>query len=125
MSVAKKLQTKPGQQVAVLNAPADVELDFDPADVVEEPAEADAVLLFVTSSADLATREGASLVQAARRDALAWVAYPKAGQLDTDLNRDSLNSLLMERGVRGVRQIAIDDTWSALRFRIAEEQPTQ
>ncbi|HEX6248265.1 MAG TPA: hypothetical protein VFZ64_10375 [Nocardioidaceae bacterium] len=117
MSVAKKLQIKQGQQVAVLGAPADVVLDLDPADLVDDAAEADAVVLFVRNTADLSTRDGASLVEAARRDALAWVAYPKAGRLGTDLNRDSLNALLVERGARGVRQIAIDVTWSALRFR--------
>lgn len=117
MSVATKLQIKPGRQVAVLHAPDDVVIDVEPADLVEDAAEADAVVLFVRSTADLSTREGSLLVEAARRDALAWVAYPKAGRLGTDLNRDSLNALMVERGVRGVRQIAVDDTWSALRFR--------
>ena len=56
-------------------------------------------------------------MDAARRDALAWVAYPKAGQLGTDLNRDRLAGLLAERNVRAVRQVSIDDVWSALRFR--------
>ncbi|MFF4316935.1 hypothetical protein [Streptomyces sp. NPDC001507] len=54
---------------------------------------------------------------AARCDALAWVACPKGGKLGTDLNRDTLAAALSEQGVRPVRQIAIDDTWSALRFR--------
>lgn len=117
VSVAKKLQLKPGRSVAVLQAPPDLPLDLDRGDLVDAPAEADAVLLFVTATADLSTEDGAAVVQAARRDALAWVAYPKGGRLGTDLNRDSLNALLMERGVRGVRQISIDETWSALRFR--------
>ena len=52
-------------------------------------------------------------------DGVAWVAYPKAGQLDTDLNRDVLAGLLRARGVAPVRQIAIDDVWSALRFKAA------
>jgi hypothetical protein len=47
------------------------------------------------------------------------VAYPKSGQLGTDLNRNSLASLLAESDVQPVRQIAIDDVWSALRFRPA------
>lgn len=119
VSVAKKLQLKPGQSVAVLQAPPDLPLDLDRDDLLDAPAEADAVLLFVKGIADLSTEDGAAVVEAARRDALAWVAYPKGGRLGTDLNRDSLNALLMERGVRGVRQISIDETWSALRFRPA------
>ncbi|MFE0103444.1 hypothetical protein [Streptomyces sp. NPDC059009] len=119
-----KLQIKPGQSVAVLGRPDDVRLDFeaaanpastDPSSA--DPASADVVLAFVTTSADLAGTHAEAALAAARRDALAWVAYPKGGQLGTDLNRDSLAAALIERGVRPVRQIAVDDTWSALRFR--------
>jgi len=58
-------------------------------------------------------------IEAALRDKLAWIAYPKAGQLGTDLNRDILAKSLAGRGVQPVRQIAIDEVWSALRFRPA------
>lgn len=50
-------------------------------------------------------------------DRVAWVAYPKAGQLDTDLNRDILARRLEQEGIQAVRQVAIDTVWSALRFR--------
>jgi hypothetical protein len=46
-----------------------------------------------------------------------WVAYPKAGQLGTDLNRDSLARVLQAAGLEPVAQIAVDDVWSALRFK--------
>jgi hypothetical protein len=59
------------------------------------------------------------VVTAAQRDALTWVAYPKAGQLGTDLNRDSLAERMRAEGVRPVRQVALDAVWSALRFRPA------
>jgi hypothetical protein len=45
------------------------------------------------------------------------VAYPKAGQLGTDINRDTLAASLTDRGAQPVRQVALDDVWSALRFR--------
>jgi hypothetical protein len=45
-----------------------------------------------------------------------WVAYPKANR--TDINRDSLWPILAEYGMRPNSQIAIDDVWSALRFRM-------
>jgi hypothetical protein len=61
----------------------------------------------------------ATALAAAARDELAWIAYPKAGLLGTDLNRDRLAELVGARGLRPVRQVAIDETWSALRFRPA------
>jgi hypothetical protein len=45
------------------------------------------------------------------------VAYPKAGHLGTDLNRDRLRDVLLALGVQPVRQVAIDGVWSALRVR--------
>jgi hypothetical protein len=44
-----------------------------------------------------------------------WVAYPKGNR--ADVNRDSLWPLLAEHGFRPISQVALDDTWSALRFR--------
>jgi hypothetical protein len=44
-----------------------------------------------------------------------WVAYPKANR--ADINRDSLWPILADYGFRPISQVAIDDVWSALRFR--------
>lgn len=113
MDVLAKLQIRPGSRFAVLAAPEDSPV---PADAVA-PEAADAVLLFVRMRADLDRAE--PLLDAARADRLAWVAYPKAGRLGTDLNRDRLAEALTALGVRPVRQVALDGTWSALRFRPA------
>lgn len=45
-----------------------------------------------------------------------WIAYPKGNR--ADINRDTLWPMLAEVGLRPNGQVAIDDTWSALRFRI-------
>jgi len=115
MTLAEKLQLREGHAIAVLHAPPDVRLDVPR---VRAEAGGEAVLVFVRDSSDLAERRSA-FVDAARRDALAWVAYPKAGQLGTDLERDSLAESLEGSGIRPVRQISIDEVWSALRFRPA------
>jgi hypothetical protein len=118
MNVTAKLQIKPGQRVAVLAAcdvPAVVTAEANPPG---EPGAADAVVAFARNKAELGT-VAAPVVAAARQDRLDWVAYPKAGQLGTDLNRDVLAALLTGQGVQPVRQVAIDETWSALRFRPA------
>jgi hypothetical protein len=117
MEVADKLQIKPGQRLALLNIPDGVDLELG-ADVelTADSEFADAVILFVANRADL-QRRSTPLIAAARLDKLSWVAYPKAGQLGTDLNRDALNDAFKERGVQAVRQVAINATWSALRLR--------
>jgi hypothetical protein len=47
------------------------------------------------------------------------VSYPKSGQLGTDLNRDGLAGWLAENDVQPVRQISLNDVWTALRVRPA------
>jgi hypothetical protein len=44
-----------------------------------------------------------------------WIAYPKGGR--ADINRDSLWPRLAAHGLRPITQVAIDETWSGLRFR--------
>ncbi|MGW6413530.1 hypothetical protein ACWF95_42055 [Streptomyces vinaceus] len=117
MELSAKLQMKPGQKVAVLAGASDVpRITADGLTPAETPQSADVVVAFVRIRADLDTI-AASAIEAARRDTLVWIAYPKAGQLGTDLNRDSLTQALTDHGIRPVRQVAIDSVWSALRFR--------
>jgi hypothetical protein len=61
------------------------------------------------------------VLAAAREDRIAWIAYPKAGQLGTDLNRDILWKHLLAQSILGIRQIALDEVWSAMRFRPAKK----
>jgi hypothetical protein len=99
--------------VHVIGKPAGVDLD----DVATtSAAKADGVLVFVKTLGDVDAKCG-PLVGAAKEDRLAWIAYPKAGQLGTDLNRDILWKHLLEQGIQGVRQVSIDGVWSAMRFR--------
>jgi hypothetical protein len=56
------------------------------------------------------------------RPSVFWVAYPKANR--TDLNRDSLWPILGEYGMRPISQVAVDEVWSALRFRTLKEGET-
>jgi hypothetical protein len=116
MDLAAKLQLKPGQQVAVTGAPASVVESLGER-AKARAAAGDAVLVFVRTAADLDA--ATPVVDAALADRVAWVAYPKGGALGTDLNRDTLAARLQQRGVQPVRQVAIDETWSALRFRPA------
>ena len=119
MELSQKLQIRPGQKVATLTGSVDQPAALgDGWETTDSPETADVVLAFVRLRADLDT-VAAPAITAALDDRLAWIAYPKAGQLGTDLNRDVLSEILTARGVQPVRQVAIDDVWSALRFRPA------
>jgi hypothetical protein len=117
MDIGAKLQIKPGQRIATVAAPGEVPpITAEGSVLADTPDAADVVVAFVRTRAELAS-VAAPAIEAARLDRLAWIAYPKAGKLGTDLNRDSLAQSLTDQGVRPVRQVAIDDVWSALRFR--------
>jgi hypothetical protein len=108
-----KLQIKPGQSIAVVGeGPA-----LDLAAVQAAPDDADAVLAFAVNSGELRSRF-AALAEVAGRGGLAWVAYPKARQLGTDLNRDVIRELAPSAGMEPVRQVSLDETWSALRLKL-------
>jgi hypothetical protein len=108
----KKLQLKGGQSIAVVGGPTQLELAAERA----APDDADAVLVFAADRAQLLQHLG-DLKQAAEGDKLTWVAYPKEKRLDTDLNRDIVRSIANENGLDPVRQVAVDETWSALRLK--------
>jgi hypothetical protein len=119
MDISAKMQIKPGQRIAILAGTSDVpSITAQGAETTDSPEAADVVVAFVRTRADLDT-VAAPAVEAARRDKLSWIAYPKAGKLGTDVNRDVLRETLANQGVQPVRQIAVDEVWSALRFRPA------
>ena len=106
-----KLQVKPGQSIAVVGGVPEGSDDWN---LTTDLDTADAVLLYVRDAAELAAAMH-RLQQVADRGALCWLAYPKSGQLGTDLDRDRIRKSVV--GLDTVRQIAIDETWSALRLK--------
>ena len=111
MDLGKKLQMTPGSSVFVVNAPEGLKLDLKISRKQESP-----VLLFAENTSVL-QKLGKPAIDVARVDGLSWIAYPKAGKLGTDLNRDKLVEFLRPQGIEGVRLVSIDETWSAMRFR--------
>lgn len=108
----KKLQLKDGQTIAIMGSPAPLPL----AATLTDMQTADAVMVFAVNEAALRQQLDV-LQQAAGTDKLVWLAYPKTKQLGTDLNRDIIRDLANQNGLDPVRQIAIDDIWSALRLK--------
>jgi hypothetical protein len=124
-ALVKKLGIKAGQRVVVINAPDGYLARVDPlpegVERVEEPdGMVDVVHLFVHSQADLAVY-GPAALGAIKPDGLLWISYPKQmSGIKTDINRDTGWDVISAAGYRPVTQVAIDDVWSALRFRPTE-----
>ena len=115
-AVAEKLLVKPGATVW-LSSPRGLELIRPlPAGAHAVPAidEAGVAVLFAGSEAELERLLDQSGDRLHKPDVL-WIAYPKAGK--SDLKRDTIPPHLTRRSMRPVGQVAIDDVWSALRFR--------
>ncbi len=76
-------------------------------------------VLFVGSSADLAARWPA-FERALTGGKAMWICYPKtSSKVVTDLSRDRGWELVAQAGYEAVSQVAVDTTWSAMRFRPA------
>lgn len=110
----KKLRYKQGQAV-VFNAPPGFSLGIENG---RGSGDYDFVLLFVNNS-DEAKQWLPQVIPSLQPDAMFWIAYPKqSSKIKTDINRDSLANLVQEATeYRVVSNVAIDDTWSALRVR--------
>lgn len=119
--LAQKLNLKTGYRGLVMNAPrtfdySELFWDMMVSDTVtDQPV--DFVLLFVHNKAELEAHL-AQAKTAVKPDGKLWIAYPKgSSKVETDLNRDKLWMLLKEHHLDVVRQIAVDEVWSAMRFK--------
>jgi predicted SnoaL-like aldol condensation-catalyzing enzyme len=80
----------------------------------------DFVQFFTTKKSEI-TKSAKKLLQSAAPGAFVWITYPKkTSGVDSDLSREEVWAAMEGTGWRPVSQIAIDEVWSALRFR-----PTQ
>jgi hypothetical protein len=118
MDIAKKFQLRPEHHLDIVQSPPSLRSALQP--LVSRPrGTADPALLVFAPNSETLEQHRGRIVSSALADQLTWVAYPKSGQLGTDLNRDILAAALTASGLQPVRQIAVDEVWSALRFRPA------
>lgn len=123
----KKLNYKDQEIVAILAAPESFDAviqtwrELTAVDVhLKEHTKYDFVLAFAATASDIAqfvTQLKDHLVE----DPVLWMAYPKKSskKYNSDISREHGWQPLGDIGFEGVRQVAIDDDWSALRFRPA------
>jgi hypothetical protein len=77
-------------------------------------------IIFVRTLAEVEAAAG--LLANAVGDAIIWFAYPKgtSKRYQCEFNRDTGWESVRAAGFDAVRQVAIDEDWSALRFRRVE-----
>jgi hypothetical protein len=123
-SIAEKLLIKPGAALWVTPDARRELLGPLPSGVTRaaDLASAGVAVLFVDDAASAREAVAANHADFGAPGAL-WILYPKGGR--ADINRDSLWPLVAVHGLRPITQVAIDETWSALRFRplTADEPP--
>ena len=123
MSTAKKLRLKEGVALYLLKAPANVRSHFEGFDTKSSvPNGADILQAVLFAENKKALDElMPTVAPKLGNDALLWIAYPKkTGGIKSDMTRDNGWETVTAAGYEPVTQIAIDDDWSALRFRKSE-----
>jgi hypothetical protein len=123
----KKLNLGEHDEIVVLNAPDSFELELKrlkAIKILRDPQSPKAVkfgLAFAVTQAQL-DRFSKALAKASEGDAVLWFAYPKgtSKRYTCEFNRDSGWTVIRGAGFESVRMVAIDEDWSALRFRRLE-----
>lgn len=128
-ALLKKLNVKDQRVIHVVNPPdtlggvldawrAEVEVVVDGLDGVRDVTFA----IGFAITQDEVDRYAAQVADAAAPDALVWAAYPKgtSKRYRCEFNRDTGWAAFGERGLEPVRQVAVDEDWSAIRFRPIE-----
>ena len=126
--IFKKLNFKDQPEIVVVNAPDSFLPVLDEMTQltqvktsVTDASDISFAMAFVTKQqeVDLLTQQFAEKMMG---DGLLWMVYPKGSskRYKCDFNRDTGWETLGKQGFEPVRMVAIDEDWSALRFRRAE-----
>jgi hypothetical protein len=120
--VARKLGMNPGMRALIIAPPPGyLKLLAPLPDNLTVSSRADGmypfVQVFATRLSEI-SRFAQRLSKHAAPNALVWISYPKkTSRTDTDLSRDVIREAMSDSGWRAVSIVAINEVWSALRFR--------
>ena len=125
--VFDKLQLKDQEEIVVLNAPASFEPELaklkgvSVARSVKDAKEIAFSIAFVMTQPEVEAAVK-SVAAKVKGDAVVWFAYPKQSskRYTSTIHRDAGWDSLGKAGFESVRMVAIDEDWSAVRFRRAE-----
>jgi hypothetical protein len=124
LGIFAKLNLQKQREILVVNAPKSFALVLKALTGVRVCTHPSAVkevtfsLAFVSEQAEVDNLSKAIVIKATG-DAMLWFAYPKgtSRRYTCEFNRDTGWDVLRASGFDSVRQVAIDEDWSALRFR--------
>ena len=127
LSTFQKLNLGQHVQALVLNSPQSFEPEIAAlrgVTILREIEDADGLefsLAFVTKQEEV-DRLAPAIASAAGGDAVIWFAYPKGSskRYKSEISRDRGWQIFGDLGFEPVSGIAIDEDWSALRFRRVE-----
>jgi hypothetical protein len=76
------------------------------------------IIIFVKNVSEV-ERLAPNTIHNLKADGVLWFCYPKktSKKYNSDIDRDHGWDILIESGYYGIRLVAIDENWSALRFR--------
>ena len=122
-----KLNLKDQKDIVIVNAPASFEPEIASLEGVtvrralSDARQVDFSLAFVTRQEEVHSWAKA-IARKAEGDAIVWLAYPKKSskKYTSEIGRDTGWPSMGAAGFEPVRMVAIDEDWSALRFRRAE-----
>jgi hypothetical protein len=125
-SVFGKLNLKDQKQILIVDAPDSFESELASLKGVEIVRELKKAKQVTFSLAFVTTQERVNVLAPAiarktEGDAVVWFAYPKGSskKYQSQINRDNGWNVLGQEGFEPVRMVAIDEDWSAVRFRRA------
>jgi len=124
--VARKLGMNPGMRALIIAPPRGyLKLLMPVPDGLTVSSRADGtypfVQIFATRLAEILAF-AKKLPKHAAPNALVWISYPKkTSKACSDLSRDVIREAMNGTGWRAVSIVAIDEVWSALRFRPAAQ----
>jgi hypothetical protein len=126
--VFKKMNYKGQTGICVVNAPASFAENMEAMEAfagiytdIEKLKEIEFFIAFVQTQEEIDTL-APKIAGKLKGDGLVWFSYPKKSskKYTSEINRDSGWAILGKLGFEGVRQVAVDDDWSSLRFRKVE-----
>ena len=124
-AIFRKLKFGVSNENLIVNAPEEYlsilkGAEFDTLPVDSKMGKYGFVQVFASSQAEMESLVK-SVAKAGKYDCLFWACYPKGiGKQKYDLKRDTVWAALNVAGLRAVSQIAINETWSAMRGRTPE-----